>query len=87
MGSHGSNVFFKKPPFIFDDYQTYLSDLVEVHHGIRGLRSRLAESANCQPSYLTQVLKHEAHFSLDQLFGIATYFKLTKPEWEYLREL
>jgi len=60
--------------------------LVEVKK-VRGIRSRLADAARCQPSYLSQVLGGTASLSTEQLHGIAKMLGLDELEWEYVREL
>lgn len=76
-----------KPVFLMDTYREYLRYAIQVNETTRGFRSRLAEAASCQPSYLSQVLAGTASFSLDQLHGIARYLDMSGAEWEYLREL
>ncbi len=76
-----------KPVFLLESYRDYLRYAIQVNEDTRGFRSRLAEAASCQPSYLSQVLSGTASLSLDQLLGIARYLGLSDAEWEYLREL
>lgn len=64
-----------------------LKYLVEIQGRQRGFRTRLAEVAGCQPSYVSQVLAGTSSFSHEQLFGIATLLELDDIEWEFLREL
>ena len=66
----------------FDNYRDYLLYLVEVRKDVKGIRSRLAEAASCQRSYLTQVLAGTASFSIDQLRGISRYLSLSDPDWD-----
>lgn len=75
------------PLMAFDTYREYLLYLIEVRKDVKGIRTRLAEAASCQPSYLTQVLSGTASLSMDQLRGIARYLELSDAEWDYLREL
>lgn len=75
------------PIFLFSDYREYFRYIIEVRANVKGIRTRLASAAACQPSYLTQVLAGTAGFSLDQLHGIRRYLELGDNEWEYLREL
>lgn len=75
------------PIHTFENYRDYLLYLIEVRKEVKGIRSRLAEAASCQPSYLTQVLAGTASFSIDQLRGISRYLSHSDPEWDYLREL
>ncbi len=76
-----------RPVFLFDDYRVYLKMMIEGHAETRGFRTRLAEAAACQPSYLTQVLGGTAGFSLDQLHKISCYLEHSTAEWDFLREL
>jgi hypothetical protein len=65
----------------------FLNNLLDIRRHVRALRTRLAEAAGCQASYLSQVLAGTATFSVEQLRGIARYLELQPVAWEYLREL
>ena len=73
--------------FEFKTIFEFLSFLIEIQGRARGIRSRFAEAAGCQPSYLTQVLAGTANLSHEQLFGIARLLELDDVEWDYVREL
>src|SRR5687768_16400655 len=73
--------------FLAHDYRRYLELYCAYNDDTRGLRRKMAAAASCQPSYLTLVLNEEAHFSLDQLYGVATFLGLNDLEWEFLNLL
>lgn len=68
--------------YAYDDYKKYLTDLGESRP--RGYRRELAERAQCQTGYVTQVLSGSAHFSLDQAFKIAEFLGLDDEASDYL---
>jgi len=67
----------------YDDYRPYLNDVCDTS-AERGVRASLARAAECQASYLSQVLKGRAHLTEDQLMGITVSLGLVKSETEYL---
>lgn len=67
------------------DYKAYIIDLINnAPDGSRGKRKLLAEFIGCQVSYITGVLKDEAHFSSEQAEAACRFFGLSKNETEYL---
>ena len=73
--------------FEFDSILVLLRESIDILRSIKGIRSKLAEAARCQPSYLSQVLAGTASLSTEQLFGIAKVLQLSDAEWDYVREL
>jgi transcriptional regulator with XRE-family HTH domain len=53
-------------------------------HRFRGENQRLARAANCQPSYLSQVLQGNKMLTPDQAAGMAVYWRLDSDETEFL---
>lgn len=57
----------KETIFDYQSYKTYLTDLIRSSPGRgRGMKSALAQAAQCQSTYVSQVLHGERHFSLEQ---------------------
>ncbi len=83
----GSKRYLARPVFLFDNYRDFLLEWLNAEKDAKGIRTRLAEAACCQPSYLSQVLSGNASLSLDQLHGVSRHLNLSADEWEYLREL
>ncbi|WP_408098897.1 TIGR02147 family protein [Peredibacter sp. HCB2-198] len=67
--------------FSFDDYKDYIkSVLASKGHGSRLL---FAEALNCQSAYITRVLNHDAHLSLEQAVDASAFFELTQDEEDF----
>jgi hypothetical protein len=64
----------------------FLNHLINASK-IKGIRSRVAEAARCQASYLSQVFAGTASLSIEHLYGIAEMLSLNSLEWSYVREL
>jgi uncharacterized protein (TIGR02147 family) len=70
----------------FNSYKEYLSRWIrsQPKNG-RGLHKDLAEAARCNPTYLSHVLKGDAHLSLEQAQHISTRIAHNKDEsWFFL---
>lgn len=74
-------------PFIFNEYKSLLRALVAENKTSRGFLTRLAASAGCQPSFLSQVLHAHAHLTSDHVAGIAEAMEFGDPETDYFLEL
>ena len=73
-----------KDVFNFSDYKGFLKQFEkEKRPVIRGFRSRLAENADCNNAFISQVLNTSAHFSLEQGIKIAEYLDLNSEEKKY----
>lgn len=59
----------------FRDYKTYLRSALGAR-GEKGVRSRLAEAAQCHTAYVSQTLNGHNHFSLEQGERIANFLGL-----------
>lgn len=74
----------KNSIFDFRDYKAYLRfRMSTMERGGRGFRSDLANAANCQSGYVSQVLNSSAHFSLEQASGINKLLGHRRPEARY----
>lgn len=69
--------------FEFEDYVSFIKARVRTAPNNWGLWTKLSKAANCQPTYLTQVMKGKAHLSSDQLLGIADFFHLSESQTDY----
>ena len=67
--------------FSFDDYKEYIKKVLTAKgHGSRLL---LASSLNCQSAYITRVINHDAHLSLEQAVDASAFFELTQDEEDF----
>lgn len=67
-----------------NSYKKFLnSHIRSLPKGGHGVRLRLAEALSCQSTYVSQVLRGVAHFSLEQADVVARFFELTEAESEY----
>lgn len=68
----------------FNSYKEYLQDYIENRAGGgRGMKSRLAQVAGCQPAYVTQVLGGAANLSLEQGEAISRFLNHSEAEKHY----
>ncbi|MDO9184196.1 MAG: TIGR02147 family protein [Bacteriovorax sp.] len=73
-----------KTAFDYKDYKYYLESVEQSRKSYeRGFRSKLAEALGCQSGYISHVLNGEAHFSLEQAFGVAKFLNLKLRERKY----
>ena len=64
----------KKNIFEYRDYKIYLKDFISSRpRKGHGIQSQMAEQLNCHSAYITQVLKKNAHFSLEQAESLNTF--------------
>lgn len=68
--------------FSYNEYRAFIHDW-EVHQTDRGIRNRLAQAAQCSPSWITRVLAGSVQLTPDQAFGIANLFHLNENELDY----
>jgi uncharacterized protein (TIGR02147 family) len=73
----------KKYIFDYRHYKPYLLAVCGGKTMKRGLKAELAKAAECQPTYISQVLHGKAHLSPEQGERITRYLKLGKEESEY----
>jgi uncharacterized protein (TIGR02147 family) len=69
--------------FDFIDYKAYLNAYFEAQGGRSGQRLKAAEVVGCQTSYLSRVLKGDAHFSLEQAERMSRFLGHGKDESHY----
>ena len=68
-----------------NSYASYIETIIK--QGSWGIQSKIAKAANCQASYLSQVIKKKAHLTSDHAMGIAIYLKLSTDETEFFLKL
>jgi uncharacterized protein (TIGR02147 family) len=70
--------------FEFQDYKLYLSQWIKSRASAgHGQKARLAERANCQPAYISQVLKGGSHFSVEQAEKLCGILEHTPEENDF----
>jgi uncharacterized protein (TIGR02147 family) len=69
--------------FLNIDYKEIIKIEIKAHVGQRGYHSNLARSANCQSSFLSQVLHGYVHLTPDQAVGISTFWRLNEAQEDY----
>ncbi|MBX9767608.1 MAG: DUF4423 domain-containing protein [Bdellovibrionales bacterium] len=67
----------------FSTYRKYLMEKLGKAGSRTGLRKKLAEAIPVHTTFVSQVLKGRAEFSLEQAEGINTFFNHTDDESEY----
>src|ERR1700733_4662067 len=68
----------------FNDYKGFIREIGKARSELqRGFRTRLAEAAQCQSAFVSQVLNTSAHFSLEQGLRIARFLNLDKEESQF----
>lgn len=72
--------------FAAKDYKFYLKSCL-LGAGSRGRLSRAAEMLKCQPSFLSRVIKTEAHITPDQAFLLTKFLDLSPNEADYFQTL
>lgn len=73
--------------FEYQDYRAYVEDLLASEDYGRGAKGQLAAHLNCQPSFVSQVLKGKNTLSLEQGFKINSFFKHSRLERDYFMHL
>ncbi|MGK5082274.1 TIGR02147 family protein [Bdellovibrionota bacterium FG-1] len=74
-------------PYSFTDYKEYIHAQIQAHSAERGYRSRLAEAAGCQMSYLSQLLHGTVQLTPDHALGLCSFWGLGENERDYFLEL
>ena len=72
------------PLYKFDDYKSFLSQMLTYSGPNRGRRAQLARFLGCQPAYISQVLNGAAHLSLEQAHKVAKFLELDRHETAFL---
>lgn len=65
--------------FEFEDYRKYLENITKS----RGMLSRLAEAAKCQPIYMSRIISGKAQLSLEQAGLIRGILQLDDVKFDY----
>lgn len=73
--------------FAFNDYREYLSYRIKSDEKGRGYQKKLALAAECQSSYLSQVLMGSANLTLDQAMGLCQFWEFDSDESDYFLSL
>jgi uncharacterized protein (TIGR02147 family) len=69
--------------FEYDDYKKILKSEIQANQSIRGYQSMIAKAADCQTSFLSQVLNGHSHLTPDQASGIAEFLGLDSSATDY----
>ncbi|MBL7557214.1 MAG: TIGR02147 family protein [Bdellovibrionaceae bacterium] len=69
--------------FLFTDYKQFLKSYIDGRKNSRGLSKKMADAAQCQPSYLSQALHSKVQLTPDQAMGIAQFIQMDPDEREY----
>ncbi|HLE00217.1 MAG TPA: TIGR02147 family protein [Bdellovibrionota bacterium] len=64
------------------DYRSVIAQSIQ-NSPERGCRSRLAQAAQCSPSWITRVLNGSVHLTPDQAFSIAQHLTFNESETDY----
>ncbi|MGE3610258.1 MAG: TIGR02147 family protein [Bacteriovoracaceae bacterium] len=67
--------------FAFNDYKQFLKEQLQLRG--HGSRLELASALNCQSAYITRVLNHDAHLSLEQAVEASQFFHLGAEEEDF----
>jgi uncharacterized protein (TIGR02147 family) len=72
--------------FEYELYKTYINDRLDNPPGglSRGLRTKISKEIGCQTAFTAQVLRGNAHFSLEQAEKINEFFGHSEEEGEFL---
>lgn len=70
--------------FEFDNYKAFLSSYLRQKPGRgHGLKSKWAQAMGCNVAYVSQVLNHEAHFSVEQSVNLLELLGLGESEEKF----
>lgn len=73
--------------FYYENYRTFLTDLIAENENVKGYRTRLAAAAGCQKSFLSQVMSEKVHLTLEHAAGIAGFLGYDTDQTEYLIDM
>ncbi len=65
----------------------FVQATIAMNRNIRGYQTRLAEAAQCQRSYFSQIVKGKIPLTVEQAFGLTTYWGFSHLETEYFLTL
>jgi uncharacterized protein (TIGR02147 family) len=73
-----------KQVYDYENYKLYINDKIATFPGKgRGVKLKMAEHLNCQTAFISQVLRAEPNFSLEQGVKLNTFFEHTKDEGRF----
>lgn len=73
--------------FRYLSYVSYINDVVKKNSSIYGYKAQMAKAANCQRSYLSQVLAEKAELMPEHALGLCEFWQLSRTESEYFLNL
>lgn len=73
--------------FEFNDYKKIINEFIKINQKIPSYKSKLADAAGCQRSFLSQVLKTHINLTPEHAFGVSIFWELSNLEREYFLEL
>lgn len=73
--------------YLFNDYVGYIKWKIEMNSSERRYKTRLAEAASCQPSFLSQVLGGAMDLTPDHAMGLSEFWGLNHLENDYFLTL
>lgn len=77
-----------KTLFEFEDYKEYLkAKRSQMGQEQRGVQTRWAEAAGCQPSFLSEVINGSVHFTPDHAANLCRHWGFSEEETDYFLEL
>jgi len=77
-----------KKVFAYDSYKELILNRVsEFPDKGRGIMRRLSDHMRVHPSFISQVLKGDKHFSLEQIYTLANFFSMKPLERDFLLAL
>lgn len=77
----------KRDVFTFRDYRLYIREDIAAHSGARGYQKKLAEAAQCRPSYLSQVLNSHVQLTMDQAALLCAFWEFNDDRTEFFLAL
>lgn len=69
------------------DYKKFLREKISENKSVHAYKSKLAEAAGCQRSFLSQVLTGHVHLTADHAVGLAEFWGLNTRQTEHLLDL
>lgn len=66
-----------------ESYRDYLTTDIKAHQHERGYQKRLADAANCNPSYLSQVIHAHMHLTPDQAVSLCQFWSFNEDRTDY----
>lgn len=70
-----------------EDYKLFIKQMIELNRHVRGYQTRLAQAADCKPSYFSGVLNSVLHLTLEHAVGLCVFWKLDGEETDYFLDL